>query len=174
MEKIIITGKIEQYLTDIHGVNRKISEHHNTISSQFYNQLAKYLWRRQSGDLLIMSDYFNSATMQPDTNSGSDGIVSNYEPGEGGANAQLCFACSDAVTATQFIVTGVFTNASGTTKLLGQLALGNSWIKNQGWEAYGDGGFFSNYELAYGGMANVSVPLGEVLTVVWTINFTAH
>ena len=30
---IKITGKIEQYLTDIHGVKRKIGENHNTISS---------------------------------------------------------------------------------------------------------------------------------------------
>jgi len=171
---IKITGKIEQYLTDVHGVKRKIGENHNTISSQFYTKLATYLMRRDAWDLLIMSNFFTAAYMYPDSQVGKDGIVSGYEPGEGGANVQFAFACTDAVTPTTYVVTGVFTNSGGATKTLGNLCLGNNWVKNQGWEAVGDGGFFSNYELAYGGMADVSVPLGEVLTVVWTINFTAH
>ena len=171
---IKITGLVEQFLTDIHGVKRKIGENHNTISTQFYAKLAKALTSRSAWDLLHMSNFFTAGLMYPDSQVYSDGIVAGYEPGVGGAGVQFAFACTDNKTATQYIVTGVFTNSGGVTKTLGNLCLGNNWVKNQGWEALGDGGFFSSYELAYGGMADVSVPLGEVLTVVWTINFSVH
>ncbi len=169
MENLKITGLIETYLTDKNGVKRKVNEHRNTIGTGFYLKLATYMTSHATPDLIELDNMFTGGTGYAYQQVGGDGIVGSYDSG-----AQPAFASvASQPAANQFRVTGTWTNPEASTYNMGNPALGKNWIKQQGWEAKGDGGFFT-FVLASGGMVTTAIPSGELITIVWTITFTVH
>lgn len=165
-----ITGLVETYLTDKNGVKRKVGEQQNTISADFYAALATYMTSHASYDLIEFSNMFTGGTGYAYSQVGGDGIVGSYDSG-----AQPAFASVASQPGTnKFRVTGTWTNPEVGTYNMANPALGVNWIKEQGWGAPGDGGFFSDFVLASGGMATTPIPSGELITIVWTITFTVH
>lgn len=171
-----ITGFIETYLTNKKGVKRKVGEQHNTISPEFYAVLAKYLTSHATTDLIELDDMFIGGAGYTWIQTGRCGIaamVIGYE------SLQAAFASvASQPAANQLRVTGTWTNPETGTRTLGLATLGRSWIKTQGWETPGDGGYWNygnvGFTIATGGMSNTDVPSGELLTIVWTITFTVH
>ena len=170
MKNLKITGLVETYLTDKKGVKRKVGSHHNTVAAEFHNKLAKYLTSHASYDLIEFSNMFTGGTGYAYSQVGGDGIVGSYDSGVQPAFASV----ASQPAANQFRVTGTWTNPLGTSYNMANPGLGVNWIKQQGWEAPGDGGFFSDFLLASGGMTTTAVPSGELITIVWTITFTVH
>ncbi len=164
-----ISGLIETYLIDKNGVKRKVGEHKNTISSGLYLKLAKYMTSHATPDLIELDDMFTGGNGYAYSQVGGDGIVGSYDSG-----AQPAFASvASQPAANQFRVTGTWTNPEVSTYNMANPALGKNWIKQQGWGAPGDGGFFT-FLLASGGMPTTAIPTGETIIIVWTITFTVH
>ena len=174
--KLKVVGEVVSFLTDKNGNEHGRKVQHNTISDQFYEILSDTLFKNQPGyDITISPLFYNDEYAISEE--GYSGIVDNYVPGEGGGGGSPCRCFTSVASqpaANQFRVTGTYTNNSGSPITMADVALGKSFIKAQGWEALGDGGYFNGYELATGGMADTTVPDGDTLTVVWTITFTVH
>ena len=170
-----ITGFVETYLTDKNGVKRKVGEQHNTISAPLYAKLAKYLTSHATQDLIEMSNMFTGGTGYTWQQEGGDGITTDIF---GWGSLQPAFASvASQPAANQLRVTGTWTNPESGTRTLYNAEIGISWIKTQGWEVPGDGGYFggtAGWQIASGGMANTDVPSGELITIVWTITFAVH
>lgn len=164
-----ITGLIETYLTDKNGIKRKVSEVENTIHATFYDALAKHLDNNYD---IALNNLFTTT----ESENYHDGI--NFyatDPTEAAWYGNMAMITTLSQPASnQFRATGVFTNPGSVTIRAKSPLLGKQWIRQN--NPYGtDYGAFNDFVIASNaGFIAVDVPVGEVLTIIWTITFTVH
>lgn len=165
-----ITGFIETYLTDKNGVKRKVGEQKNTIDSTLYEALAKHFDNNYD---IALNDLFDSYTSQPY----ADGI--NFTA----SNTALTISYGHPAMITtlsqpssnKLRATGVYTNNESESIRAFAPQLGKSWIRETVPDEEDDG-YFNDFVVAKtgGSWTAVDIPVGEVLTIIWTITFTVH
>lgn len=172
-----ITGLLETYLTDKNRVKRKIGEGKNNIDLKFYKALASYLSLHNTSpnNLIVFSNLFTGGNGYANDQPEKDGITAIVY---GSGLKTTAFATTITQPGTnKFRATGVWTNPEPTSITLITAQLGVNWLRNDQYEPDyhpDDGGWFSGFLLAYGGMSSTVVPSGDTLTIVWTITFTVH
>lgn len=165
VEKIGIRGHFKSYVTDGKGRKYQKQEGENYLYDSFFEAISKHL---TSNFDLKFDNLFSGSELAPNA---GDGIVLGIY------NTPLIEEYWSMVsvvtqTATQFIVTGTYTNSTGASQDFTNPLLGNAWyfvpaisfipLWLEFWVAH-----FTGFTLT-------TVPNGEVLTITWTINFTAH
>lgn len=154
-----IHGFMEAYLTDINGKKRKIHAHSNVFYADFGEALAKHLDNNYD---IALDNLFSTTT--PGTY--EDGIIALD-----GVNWIAFVSTVTQPAANQLRVTGVYTNATGSSVNVTAPGLGKGWVAS----AFGIVPPFNDFRIAMGELfPSTSVPNGETLTIVWTITFTPH
>ena len=168
MNKISAVGHIKAYLTDKSGNKRKVFDDKNTIQASLLAALAAHL---DTNTDLALDNLFTTMA----TENYHDGIVFYATTvADSYIGIHSAVTTISQPTAIQFRATGVYTNnAAVSVKLLVPL-LGKGWIIAVNPYGY-DAGAFNDFIIASAPTwVTQTVPASEVLTLVWTITFTAH
>jgi len=168
VEKLGIRGHFDSVVTDKFGRQHQHQSGENYIYPEFYEALAKHLGATDANFANIEFD--NPFTASGIAVNGEDGIIiGEYAAPYIENHYSMVSVISN--TATQFICTGTFTNGSGGSLDMVNPLLGNGWWFNPLVPIPA----FTNYWVAtFTTFTLTTVPSTEVLTITWTINFTAH
>lgn len=166
VERLDIRGHFKSFVTDSKGRKHQEQEGENYIYDSFFEALSKHL---SSNFSIEFDNLFSGSVIAPNY---GDGIVLGiYKT----PLIEEYWSMVSVVTQpipTQFVVTGTYTNGTGASQDFVNPLLGNGWhfspiiilLPN----------FLDFWIANFSGFTLTTVPNSEVLTITWTVNFTAH